>query len=581
VTLDLTVHRSVGEAFLNRAAAHPDRTALTVVHAGSGDQDSRTFGDLARRARLRAANLGARLEPGSRVLIALPTCVEFAEVYLACLLAGLVAVPVPVPGGSASATERVAAVAADCTPALALTTVEARGDLAERLPGTLVEAVGDAGAGEADLPTRPGPGLETVAVLQYSSGSTGTPKGVMLTHGNLLGNIVGFQVGAGLSPDEVFGGWIPLHHDMGLFSQLTAALLLGAPNVLMPPADFVRRPIEWFRLLDRFGVTVTAGPNFAYDLCLRLISDDMLVGIDLSGVRLAINGSEPIHAPTMAAFTKRFAGTGLRPDVISPGYGLAESTVYVSCTSIGVQPTVLVVDPAAVESAETPRLRTTSGGSGKEIVGVGRPAAHQVRIVDPRSLRPVPEGGIGEIWLHGNSVGIGYWNRPDLSGEIFRARLAGSELDWLRTGDLGAFLDGELFVTGRLKEVLIVHGRNVFPQDVERQARAAHDALVGFTGAAFEVSAPDNRIVLVHEVSPTLPAGDLPAVVAAVAKSLTVEFGAPIRNVMLVRRGTVRRTTSGKIQRVVMRDRFLAGDITPVYADLDPAVSALAGRSHA
>ncbi|EWM10368.1 fatty acyl-AMP ligase [Kutzneria sp. 744] len=512
------------------------------------------------------------------MLIALPTCVEFAEVYLACLFAGLIAVPVPVPGGSSSATERVAAAAADCTPEVAITTSAACGDLAERLPGTVVEAVGDAGDGDADL--HEVAGRDTVAVLQYSSGSTGTPKGVMLTHGNLLGNIVGFQRGSGIGPDDVFGGWIPLHHDMGLFSQLTAALVLGAPNTLMPPADFVRRPIEWFRLLDRFGITVTAGPNFAYDLCLRLISDDMLAGIDLSRLRLAINGSEPIHAPTMAVFAQRFAGTGLRPDVVSPGYGLAESTVYVSCSRIGAQPTVLTVDPAAVESSDAPRIRAASE-DGKQIVGVGRPAAHEVRIVDPQRLSPVPEGGIGEIWVRGDSVGVGYWNRADLTAEIFRARLAGSDLDWLRTGDLGALVDGELFVTGRLKEVLIVHGRNVFPQDVERQARAAHEALVGFTGAAFEVPAPDSRIVLVHEVSPTLLADDLPGVVAAVTRSLTVEFGAPIRNVMLVRRGTVRRTTSGKIQRVVMRDRFLAGEITPVYADLDPAVSALAGRAHA
>jgi acyl-CoA synthetase (AMP-forming)/AMP-acid ligase II len=576
VTIDLTVHRTVGAAFLDRATAHPDRTALTVVHAGA--QDVLTFGELARRARLRAVRLASRLAPGSRVMIALPTCVEFAEVYLACLFAGLIAVPVPVPGGSASATDRVAAVAVDCTPALAITTSAACDQLADHLPTTVVETVGYAGDGEADALDAAGP--DTVAVLQYSSGSTGTPKGVMLTHGNLLGNIAGFQRGSGIGPADVFGGWIPLHHDMGLFSQLTAALVLGASNTLMPPADFVRRPIEWFRLLDRFGITVTAGPNFAYDLCLRLITDDMLADIDLSRLRLAINGSEPIHAPTMAAFARRFAATGLRPDVLSPGYGLAESTVYVCCARIGVPPTVLTVDPVAIESAETPLVRAVAG-AGKQIVGNGRPAAHEVRIVDPRSLRPVSDGEIGEIWLHGDSVGAGYWNRPELSAEIFRARLAGSESDWLRTGDLGAFVDGELFVTGRLKEVLIVHGRNVFPQDVERHARAAHEALVGFTGAAFEVPAPDSRIVLVHEVSPTLPAADLPGVVAAVTKSLTVEFGAPIRNVMLVRRGTVRRTTSGKIQRVVMRDRFLAGEIVPVYADLDPAVSALAGSAHA
>jgi acyl-CoA synthetase (AMP-forming)/AMP-acid ligase II len=595
MTLCATAQRSMGDAFTERVAAHPERIALTIFRgSAAAAHDSVTFAELARRAGLRAAALSARLAAGERVLIALPTCVEFVEYYLACLLAGLVAVPAPVPGGSANATERVAAIAGDCAPGLAVTADGDRVALAESLRArglghVPVEEAGDAGQGEALAPERRGrrPDLDTLAVLQYSSGSTGIPKGVMLAHGDLLADIMAFGAGCGIGPGDSFGSWIPLHHDMGLFAQCSAALLFGAPSVLMPPADFVRRPVEWFRMLERFGSTVTAAPNFAYDLCLRLITDEQLDGLDLSALRIALNGSEPIHVPTMTAFSNRFARAGLRPGVISPGYGLAEATVYVAASPAGVPPTVLVVEPRRLGSATRPELRRTSDGAGKEVVGVGIPGGLEARIVEPRTCRGLPDSAIGEIWLRGPGIGRGYWNQPALSARVFAAHLAcddDAEVSgpgWLRTGDLGALVGGELFVTGRLKEMLIVRGRNLFPHDLEQEARAAHEALAGFFGAAFGVAAPDERIVLVHEISPKVAAGTLPAVAAAVARRLTLAVGVPVRNVLLVRRGTVLRTTSGKVRRGATRARFLAGDIVPLYSDLEPGVLAVIGRADA
>jgi acyl-CoA synthetase (AMP-forming)/AMP-acid ligase II len=591
VKVDLIAHQNAADAFAERVAEHPERTALTIYRGpAEPEHESLTFADLARRAQLRAAGLGARLAYGDRVLIALPTGTEFVELYLACLYAGMIAVPAPAPSGSANATDRVAAIAGNCAPAAAFTTDGDRAAMAARLRDhglahVRVEVAGDIGPGETAAPlVRPRrSGKDTLAVLQYSSGATGSPKGVMLAHGDILADLAAFGACTGLRPGDSFGSWIPLHHDMGLFAQLSAALLFGAPIVLMPPTAFVRRPVDWLRMLDLFRVTITAAPNFAYDLCQRVIGDELLDGLDLSRLRVVHNGSEPIHAPTMTAFTKRFERAGLQPMSVTPAYGLAEATVFVSAKPQGVRPTVLVADPVRLESIERPELRATAG-EGKAIVGVGRSVGLHTRIVDPQTRRALPCGAIGEIWLRGPGIGRGYWNQPELSEHVFAARLADGEDDepgWLRTGDLGAIVDGELFVTGRIREMLIVHGRNLYPHDLEHEARAAHEALGGCVGAAFGVAVPDERVVLVHEVRPKVPAEDLPAVAAAVTRRLTVTVGAPVLNVMLVRRGTVRRTTSGKIQRGATRARFLAGEIVPLYANLEPGVLAAIGAPDA
>jgi acyl-CoA synthetase (AMP-forming)/AMP-acid ligase II len=346
----------------------------------------------------------------------------------------------------------------------------------------------------------------------------------------------------------------------------------------MQPSEFVRRPASWLRMMSRYRVTATSAPNFSFDLCLRLITDEQLAGVDLSPLRFLCNGSEPINAAAMTAFTKRFAAFGLRPEAMTPGYGMAEATVYVSCVHVDQEPPVLVADIAALESGRHPELRP-AGGPGREIVSVGGARGFRIRIVDSDTRAVLPDGAVGEVWLNGPGVGRGYWKQPDLTGATFGGRLtAGAdvsdlELDWLRTGDLGALVDGELYVTGRTKEVMIIRGRNLFPHDLEQQARAAHQALVGFVGAAFSVHAPDERIVLVHEVAPSTRAEELPVVAAAVEKHLTAVFGIAVCNIVLVRRGTVPRTTSGKIRRVAMRERFLAGDVSALHTALEPALA--------
>lgn len=573
---DVMPYRNIGEAFAAQVQAHPDRDAVTIHRVGMPPQ-SRTFADLARVVRIRAAAFDARLPRGSRVVLALPSSLEFAECYLACLLAGMTAVPVPMLGGNARAADRIDAVIRDCGPRLVLTPPEDRDQAAawldEHGSGVPVEAVIPIGFDEPEpdwtAPDLPG---RTLAILQYSSGSTGTPKGVMLSHRNVLANTRSIYRHCSLGPDDRVGNWIPMHHDMGLFFGLTTGLTHGLTNILMPSVEFVKRPIEWLRMIDRYRINATAAPNFALDVCRRVVTDAQLAELDLRHVRRVFNGSEPIHAATQTAFTERFAAAGLRAEAVSPAYGLAEATVFVCTKPIETPATVVPVDPDRFERGEL-----VPSAEGPHMVSVGTPRSLEFRVVDPATRRRVPEGRIGELWLRGESVGAGYWGRPTESAETFAARIEGEGegAGWLRTGDLAAQSDGEVFITGRIKEMMVFRGRNIYPQDLEQEARSAHDALTGLVGAAFSVPAPDERIVLVHEVDPRVKADALPAVAASVKERLSVSLGAPVPNVVLVRRGTVRRTTSGKIQRGAMRKAFLDSGLSPVHAELEPAVSKL------
>jgi acyl-CoA synthetase (AMP-forming)/AMP-acid ligase II len=486
--------------------------------------------------------------------------------------------------------ERIVSVVGDCTPSLLLTESGDREPLAawlrdRGLDHVPVEAVGEVDPGEPAPRMPHAPARDALAILQYSSGSTGTPKGVMTDHANILANMAAIHAGAGTGVEDVIGQWAPVYHGIGLLFQLTAGLMFGAPVAIMPPTGFTRRPMDWLRMLDRHAATVTAAPNFAYELCTRVISDEQLGDLDLSRLRIVGNGGEPIHVPTMTAFAKRFAGAGLRPEAMTILYGMSEATAMVSATPLGVQPTVLVADRDRLESADDPALVATTRGEGREIVSVGAPPdGLEIRIVDPDTGWRRPAGAIGEIWLRGATIACGYWNRTELNADVFAARLAeddagSADSGWLRTGDLGALVDGDLFVTGRLKEMMIVHGRNVFPQDVERAARESQPALAGRVGAAIGVSAPDERIVLVHEVEPATPVGDLPAIAKAVSRRLTIKAEVPVRNVVLVRPGTVQLTITGKVRRGEMRAKFLAGDIDALHAELEPDVRRItAGR---
>ncbi|MEU5881412.1 fatty acyl-AMP ligase [Spirillospora sp. NPDC047279] len=588
------------DSFVARFLAHvqesPGHAAIGFHHGPRPDDrvDALTYGELDRAARAVAARLLEFAGPGDRALLQFPAGPEFVPAFLGCLYAGVVAVPAPLFAGQGNQLDRADGIAADAGVAAVLT--DAANEAA--VSGWLAEAgLGEPGLADAGMGGPPTlavslddrgdravalPAPDALAFLQYTSGSTSDPRGVMVSHGNLVHNIQHMGDTLDWGPRIPFCSWLPTFHDMGLVIGLLSPLMYGGSLAMMSPTGFVRRPLSWLRLLSDLGAQVSAAPNFAFDLCARHVTDEQLATLDLSNWRCAVNGSEPVSAATFARFTERFAPAGFRAEHFCPSYGLAEGTVYVSGSPIGRAPAVRRVDGRALERN---RLEPPAGDAGdRTLVGCGRSADMEVQIVDPDTRERLPAGRIGEIWVRGTSVAGGYWHRPDETARVFGAVTADGEAGYLRTGDLGALergeRDDELFVTGRIKDLIIINGRNLYPHDLERESQAADPLLDTRLAVAFPVAAPEERVVLLQELAASrLPAAELAALVSAIKTALNREFGVRVSNVVLVRRGTIRKTTSGKLRRRAMRDLFLAGEIDPLYEDLDRGVRTLRERS--
>ncbi|HET9381763.1 MAG TPA: fatty acyl-AMP ligase [Streptomyces sp.] len=557
------------------AAERPGRTALTFVHDPGAPDGARTldYAALDTEARRVASWLQERCAPGDRVMLLHPPGLPFATAFLGCLYAGVVAVPSPMPGQFQHQQRRVTGIAADAGVRVALTDTgqlaEARAWAGTEGLGIDVTASDTDGFGDAGQWREPPATARDLVLLQYTSGSTGDPKGVMVDHGNLLHNADSLRGALGLTEDTNFGGWIPLYHDMGLMGQLLPGLFLGSHCALMSPMAFLKRPHQWLALIDDYDLGYSAAPNFAYELCLRRVTDAQREKLDLSRWRFAANGSEPIQASTLRDFAARFAPAGFRAEALAPCYGMAEATVYVSGRA-GRPPRVERVDPGALEKHVLEPA--TPAGPVRELVGCGDAPDFDVRIVDPADHRVLPDGSTGEIWLRGPSVATGYWGRPDATDATFRARTADGDGPYLRTGDLGALLDGELYVTGRSKDLLIVHGRNLYPHDIEHELRLTHAPLATLAGTAFTVPVPHEEIVVLHEVRGRFTEEQYRELAVEMRATVSREFGVRPAGLVLLRPGAVRKTTSGKVQRSEMRGLFLQGALAPLYEDLDPAV---------
>lgn len=575
-------HRTFTEHIQAQAAETPDREALILLTERDGSLWPQTiaYAELDRSARTLAAALRRHVQPGERVLIAHRSRALFVTGFLACLYAGAVAVPVAPPGGRGHHDERIAGIVKEAAAVCVLTSTDEAAEVSQLLArtghGDVVCLLADGPAADAPEPWEPFvPGPDTVAYLQYTSGSTRDPRGVVVTHRSLLANQRAIQEALGTRPGTRMGGWLPLHHDMGLVGQLLHALWLGGTAVLMSPAAFVKRPANWLEAISRYGLTVSGAPDFAYELCVRRINDSQLAGLDLSRWEVAVNGGEPIDPATLTEFAERFAPAGLRPGALAPCYGLAEATLLVSGTRTAPAAAARTVDAAALEAG---RL-TAPTGPGRTLAHCGPAASAELRIVDPETFRELPDGRIGEIWVRGESVGPGYWARPAETAAAFDCRIDGGGGGYLRTGDLGALHDGLLHVTGRLKDMIVVAGRNLYPQDLERTVQQVS----GLFGAAtaFAVPGARERIVIVQELRARSRYDiDLGALAAAVQQRLSEEYEVRTAGVLLVRPGTVRRTTSGKVERAAMRRLFLRGELTPLHQRIEPEVELLlaAGR---
>ncbi|MCO5994847.1 fatty acyl-AMP ligase [Actinoallomurus rhizosphaericola] len=550
--------------------------ALVDEHKGELVELERvTFAELDGRARSAGAWLAGAGLGGEAALLLYPTGLEFLRVFLGCLYSRVIAVPSPLPSTDPRALERAEGIIKDADIRMVLTDTANAPMLTSwlresGLDGRVTCVATDAAAmpdPDAWEPPELEPGAP--AYLQYTSGSTSEPRGVLLSHGNLLHNSAQIYTILGRPEDGIGAGWLPHYHDMGLIGLLLQPLYAGGSLAFASPVSFVMRPALWPRMISRYRAQYTVAPNFAYEWLVRGVKDEQLTGLDLSSLAWALNGAEPVRTSTLEKVVRRFGEVGFRREAWAPGYGMAEATLLVTGTQRGRGPVVGRFDPAALEQD-----RAEPAAEGVELVGCGRPIDLTVRIVHPESAESLPDGRIGEIWVAGGSVALGYWQRAETTGETFRARLATGEGPFLRTGDLGFVHDGELYVTGRLKDLIIVNGRNIYPQDVEEASRDVHPA--ARAAAAFGVEAGREHVVLVQEVRPK-DLGDLTYADLArrIKGELARAFGLPSMNVVLVQRGGVGKTTSGKIQRRRMRETFLAGRITPLHAELEPELRAL------
>ncbi|MBG0831306.1 fatty acyl-AMP ligase [Planomonospora sp. ID67723] len=527
---------------------------LFPTDASSGEL---TYRELERRARALAVGLRQMAEPGDRVLVMCSPGAHFVVAFAASLYAGLIAVPVYPPTNSRSLS-RLLGIVDDASPSVLLADAPVLALVSAQagegpLRGLRQVAVEDfAFAADEEL-TGPLPVPGDIAFLQYTSGSTGDPKGVVVTHGNLMHNSSVIASRMGVTEESVCVSWLPPYHDMGLVGGILQPLYRGFPAVLMTPLDFLQRPLHWLELISQYGATVSGGPDFAFELCVRRFQEGTTAPLDLSTWSIAFSGSEPIRKRTFDQFAACFASSGFRPEAWYPCYGMAETTLFISGGPAGA-PTVTA--RTSVRSLEERSFEPDEAGD-TWLVGCGGPAPElDVRIVDTSTFEPLPDGRIGEIVVAGESVAAGYWN--DKGQEAFQTRLPGVTGDFLRTGDLGFLWQGQLFVTGRVKDVLIIRGRNHYPQDIEDCVTRAHPTVRPRGVAAFTVEVDGSeQLVVVAELSPSHDPARIEEVRSAIRQAVAEEHGLSLHAVTLVRSRSVPKTSNGKLQRGLCRRLFL------------------------
>ncbi len=552
----------------DRGQRLPDQTAYTFLADGETEDHSLTYGELERRARAIAARLQRLGAEGERVLLLYPPDLEYIAAFFGCLYAGAVAVPVYAPRANRTLF-RLQSVAADAAARVALTTssVFSRVEplLTQSAALQAVHWLTTDGAGDemADEWTEPAIEANTLAFLQYTSGSTSSPKGVMVSHGNIMHNEKMIRQAFRQTEDSVIVSWLPFYHDMGLIGGVLQPLYVGARCILMSPVSFLQKPLRWLQAISRYRATTSGGPNFAYDMCVQKISPQAREGLDLSSWDVAFNGSEPVRSETLEQFAAAFGPYGFRRRAFFPCYGLAEATLFVAGNPSVREPVVKGFQATALDEHQVVESKHDDEDSAtRALVGCGTTFLEQkALIVNPQTCAVCATGEVGEIWVAGASVAGGYWNRPDETEQVFNAQLSNSgEGPFLRTGDLGFLDDGELFVTGRLKDLIIIRGRNLYPQDIEQTVEECHVALRRGGGAAFSIESDgEERLVVVQELERRSVSVDLDEIVERVRQAVVEEHEVQLHRLLLVKAGRVPKTSSGKLQRRACREMFLAG----------------------
>ena len=563
---------SLVDLIRTRARLHGEDLAFRFLTDGENDEVALSYAEFDRRARAIGASLEARNLKGKRVLLLFPAGLDFVTSFFGCLYAGVVAVPAYPPRMNRS-LNRIESIAADCDAPAALTTqavLERVQPLLEQTPNLkkLDWLASDTmPSGLADEWVDPKIETNDLAFLQYTSGSTGTPKGVMISHANLLQNCATIGHAFELTRSNVSVFWLPSYHDMGLVGGIVMSTYVGRPNVLMSPMAFLQRPYRWLQAISKYRATTSGGPNFAYELCVRRITAEQRAKLDLSSWTLAFNGAEPVRAETLERFADMFAPCGFRREVFYPCYGLAESTLLVSGGYKADPPVVRSFDSKALENGDVVSAPSQEPNA-RRLVGSGQTLPGEtIEIVNPQTMTRCEPDEVGEIWVQSGSVAQGYWNRPEESEHTFRARLRDTgDGPFLRTGDLGFFQGSELFVAGRLKDLIIIRGLNHYPNDIELTVEKSHTSLRPGCGAAFSIDVNNEaRLAIVYEIDRHQEA-EIEAIFESIRRDVAREHELQVDYINLIRIGSIPKTSSGKIQRHASRNAFLQGSLEIVAA---------------
>ena len=546
----------------SRSQVEPRKTVYRFLADGETEQESITYEQLDRKCRAIGSELQQHGLSDERALLLYPPGIEYIAAFFGCLYARVIPVPLypPRPHQRSHKAGRLRGVLEDAQPAIALTSTALAASVTSLLEGGPIrtQATDGIALDLADEWVPPIAGADKIAFLQYTSGSTAQPKGVMVTHRNLLHNTRLMQECFELAENSRSVIWLPPYHDMGLIGGIIAPVCVGFEAVLMPPGQFLQRPARWLKAISRYRATVSGGPNFAYELCVRHIFPDQSEGLDLSTWRAAFNGAEPVHSETIERFVERFRSSGFRHEAMCPCYGLAESTLIVSGSRPSEPPVA-----RAFRSAEQSGGEVEPDDSGQALASSGRGFdGETIAIVDPEKRLRCMERQVGEIWVQGPSVAAGYWRRPEESEQVFRARLATGQGPFLRTGDLGFLSDGELFVSARLKDLIIIRGRNFYPQDIELTVERCSPGLRPSASAAFAVNTGRGEgLAIVQEVERQWRHGDLNELIDTIRRSIAEQHEIEPCAIALVKPGTIPKTTSGKVQRFACREAFSSGSL--------------------
>ena len=559
-------------------AKHSSQISLFIgLENGELENGILTYASLDQKARAIASQLQFLELGGKAALLLYPSTdpLDFIVAFFACLYAGVIAVPVQLPSLRQEKLEKLSSIINDCNAQLVLTLSKVHKSIEKNTDENFILrqlTILDTDEVEDKCFQYWQPPLlnrKSLAFLQYTSGSTGTPKGVMVTHGNLLSNAELMKKGFSHHGNTRFCGWLPLYHDMGLIGNVIQPVFIGVTCVLMAPMAFLQQPMRWLNVVSTYGITNCGGPNFAYRLCVEKITEEQKKGLNLSSWEVAFNGAEPVLASTLKEFNEKFAECGFKEQTFYPTYGLAEATLYVSGGNKNEAPTILTVSARALEQNKVKIETTFKSGETKQLVSCGQAWLDQcIKIVNPETQQCYGEDEVGEIWVKGPSVPNGYLDKPDENNKTFKAKiLPTNDAPFLRTGDLGFMHNGQLYITGRLKDLIIFNGKNHYPNDIEITVQKSHEALENDATAAFAFTLQETEsICIVQEIQRTyLRKINYEEASLAIRRAVMLEHNLQVSAIIFIKPRSLLKTSSGKVRRKDTKALFLSDSLDPLH----------------